>query len=559
MTMKNISPTLSKAVLFQVIISLLLLVGFSYRASTSHAQAKPPYDKATLILGLKQSARDKKLTQADFVQLIVQRGVNFQMTSRDEAELRLAGASDEVIAAARNNYRYVPKPLPKGTGSLRINSTMADCKVLLNGQMRGATDSNGALILSPLRAGQYRIVLKKDEFEEQERAVTVAPGIEVVENFALTKVKGRLTVNPSIPGAAVRLNGIEYPAGVKDLSIPADTYEVRVSKSGFRTFTKSITVNPRSSVTVDAPLESVPVEELVVQASSYLRASQYPQAIAASREILSSHPDNAQATVLLGLAYYYSEQYALSATALTRAVALGEQVILPIRHHHRVLFSDDLCSGRLTVGRGELSFTSADKTGHDFTVAANKIYELTSEPRKGGRVHVQVGIQKGAKEEKKTYNFHVSHAGTRRFDPNNASSITVVYCNNCDEETQVIYQLLRQLKDGPAVVAPQPAVNSEASAGSGPTTIEPPSSVFRAYVNAGQFKLAVPNNWKEVVTATRNVVFAPDGSYTVVNARTNFSHGVQIGIIPVRGATLPKAVEQLVNAIIKSAPYLKQG
>jgi hypothetical protein len=286
-----------------------------------------------------------------------------------------------------------------------------------------------------------------------------------VENFSLSGVKGRQTVNPNIPGAEVRLNGVEYPGGVKELSIPAETYEVRVSKPGFRTFTKTITLSPRGSVTVDAPLEIVPVEQLLAQAASYLQSSRYPQAIASSREILAGHPDNAPATVLLGLAYYYSEEYSESATTLTRAIALGQQFILPIRHIHKGIFNEELCSGRLTIGKGMLGFTSTDKTGHDFNVPANKIYELTFEPRKQGRVHVQVGIPKGSKEEKKTYNFHVSHAATRRFDPNNETSIIVVYCINCDAETDVIYQLLRQLKDAPAPSSTQPQLESESTAG----------------------------------------------------------------------------------------------
>jgi hypothetical protein len=570
MTTRKISPRSLKTIQnLAIAISLLLI--FNSISRESHAQTNPPYPKATLIAGLKQSAKDKKLSQQDFVQLIQQRGVDFQMTARDEAELRIAGASNEVIAAIGQNYRYVPKPLPKGTGSLTISSTLADCKVLVNGQARGTTDGNGLLRLPPLKAGQYKIVLRKENYEEQERVVVVPAGVELREQFALTGVKGRLTVNPNIPAAEVKLNGVAYPAGVGDLSLPAGSYEVRVSKPGFRTFTKNIIVTPRGSVTVDALLEQVPVEQLVAQAGSLIQASRYAEAIATSRELLAAYPDNAQGSKLLGLAYFLSARYSESVPFLTRAMSLGEQVVLPIQHHHRGVFNNELCSGSLTIGRGMLGFVSQDKQGHDFNVPASKIYELAAEPQKDGRVHVQVGIQKGPKEDKKTYNFHVSHAGTKHLDSNNPSSIMVLFCNSCEDETQAVYQVLRQLKDGSTSVV-RPSLTTEGLAGppalkrqtsaevaANTTTVGLPSAVFRPYNNPGRYKLGVPANWKEVVSAERNAVFAPDGATTVVNSRTNYTHGVQLGVVPTQGLALPQAFERLIAVVLKSEPYLKQS
>lgn len=426
--------------------------------TSTFAQAKKPITKD----GLVEAIRLKGFTTKELVKQIETRGVSFEMTSEIEAEMRGAGAQPELIEAARANYRpaspFEQTPqLPKGTGALTINSTMAGCQVFLNGVSRGVTNTDGTLRL-PLKAGRYKVVLKKENYEEQERSVIVASGAEAVESFSLTAIQGRLTVNTSIPGADVTLNGVEFPAGIRDLSIPAETYEVRVSKPGFRTFTKTITLNPRGSVTVDASLEPVPIEESLAQVASYLQAKRYPEAISSGREVLASHPNNSKANLLMGLAYYYSDQYSDGVEFLTKAITLGEQVVLPIKHHHAAFLSDDLCTGRITIGRGTIAFSSTDRGGHDFIVPANKIYGLKFEPDKAGRVHVRVGIQKGkgTKEDKKTYNFHVIHAYLIPANPNDPSSIKSVRCDNCGHEAQLVYQLLGQLKETPSKLSDSP-------------------------------------------------------------------------------------------------------
>jgi hypothetical protein len=70
-------------------------------AGSALAQAKKPISKQGLINAVKINS----LSTADLVTDIQARGVDFKMTTGNESQLRAAGATTEVIEAARANYR----------------------------------------------------------------------------------------------------------------------------------------------------------------------------------------------------------------------------------------------------------------------------------------------------------------------------------------------------------------------------------------------------------------------------------------------------------------------
>src|ERR1043166_938650 len=69
-----------------------LLTIANLQPSTTDAQSKAPYSKKQLVDALRKNQKDHSLTAQDFVQYIEQRGVDFQLTGSDEANLREAGA-----------------------------------------------------------------------------------------------------------------------------------------------------------------------------------------------------------------------------------------------------------------------------------------------------------------------------------------------------------------------------------------------------------------------------------------------------------------------------------
>ncbi len=91
-------------------LSILLLAASCAAAllpAGALAQAKKPISKKGLLTAIKING----LTTREFVREIETRGVDFEMSSADEAEIRSAGARPEIIEAARLNYR-APRTRP---------------------------------------------------------------------------------------------------------------------------------------------------------------------------------------------------------------------------------------------------------------------------------------------------------------------------------------------------------------------------------------------------------------------------------------------------------------
>jgi hypothetical protein len=411
------------------------------------AQTAPPYDKATLIAGLKRNAKDKLLSQADFVRAIEKRGVAFQMTTSDEAQLRLAGATDEVIAAIKNNYRYVPKLLPKGTGSLTINSSVADCKVLVNGLLRGTTDASGVLTLPPLRADRYRILLKKENYEEQARVVLVSAGVEATETFNLAPLKGSLTIVPVPATARVTIRGLEYRDGVRNLALEPGSYDVRVSANGYKSVERAVMINPGQPSSISIVLEVLRIEETLKESIQSLQQKNFSRAIALSREILSAKPEEPKANLVLGLSYFRVGSYDDAVSNLVKAILLGEQITLPVQRHTKYGLTgenDNLTPGELLISKNLLEFRPSGGSSL-FSVPFDKVYRVIQEDNRGGRVQIKVGDPKKKKDDGKDYNFHPEQAGLRQVLTFGSRKIEI-HCENCLPVTQAIYQIVLQVK-----------------------------------------------------------------------------------------------------------------
>lgn len=96
----NILTQFSGSRLTLLIGTALLLVGLFVPAIT-YGQAKKPISKDGLIRAIRLNG----LSTRELVEIIQQRGVEFQVTPEIEAEMRAAGARPDVIEAARSNYR----------------------------------------------------------------------------------------------------------------------------------------------------------------------------------------------------------------------------------------------------------------------------------------------------------------------------------------------------------------------------------------------------------------------------------------------------------------------
>lgn len=421
---------------------------------TNDAQSKVPYSKKQLVEALRKNQVDHRLTAQDFIQYIEQRGVDFELTGSDEADLREAGAVPEVVLAIVRNYRE--PPLPKGSGALTINSGLADCQVFINGQLRGSTNVGGRLKLRPLKAGPYRVVVRKDKYEEQQRSISVASGLESNEIFSLTPLKGSLTVLPNISGVKVIVNGSEYADVVRNLTLEPGIYGVKVTKPGYKTVLQTITIGPGQPVNVPVTLEVIKIEEFLANADESFRLRNYPRAIGFAKDIVEAQPNDAKANFLLGMSYFYNGNYDAAVAPLIKAISLGEVVSIPLQRHTKYGIlgeNDQLTPGTLTIGKNLLAFQN-QAGANLFSVPLDKVYRVIPEDNRGGRLQIKVGNPSKQKDSGKDYNFHPMQARLQQ-EVVGTNVVFKIYCNGCVPTVQAIYQIIEQSRHG---VAQSPTV-----------------------------------------------------------------------------------------------------
>ena len=85
--------------------------------------------------------------------------------------------------------------------------------------------------------------------------------------------------------------------------------------------------------------------------------------------------------------------------------------------------------------------------------------------------------------------------------------------------------------------------------------VEPPSPRFRTYDENGDFRVSVPENWREVQTSS-TVTFAPDGAYGTRDGQTIFTHGVEIGLTRNETHDLQTATQELIDSLANGNPSL---
>lgn len=303
--------------------------------------------------------------------------------------------------------------------------------------------------MRPLKAGPYRVVVRKDKYEEQQRSISIASGVESNESFSLTPLKGSLTVLPNISGAKVIVNGSEYPDAVRNLTLEPGVYGVKVTKSGYKTFLQTVTIGPGQPLNVPVTLEVIKIEELLANANESFRLRNYPRTIGLANDIVEVQPNDPKANFLLGMSYFNNGNYDAAVAPLVKAVSLGEVVSISLQRHTKYGIlgeNDQLTPGTLTIAKNLLAFQT-QAGANLFSVPLDKVYRVIPEDNRGGRLQIKVGNPSKQKDSGKDYNFHPMQARLRQ-QVVGTSIVLQIYCNGCVPTVQAIYQVIEQSRQG---------------------------------------------------------------------------------------------------------------
>ncbi|HVQ38251.1 MAG TPA: PEGA domain-containing protein [Pyrinomonadaceae bacterium] len=136
-------------------------------------------------------------------------------------------------------------------------------------------DATGIAKLTNLKLGQHIVTARKTGYREQRQLVDLKPGENEPLSVALELLKGTLSVSPGVADAEINLKSIDanqgvgsYTGSINQVAFPPGEYEITVSKKGYKTATRRLTIKPAESVYLEPQLEPLPVERPRAEAMS---------------------------------------------------------------------------------------------------------------------------------------------------------------------------------------------------------------------------------------------------------------------------------------------------
>jgi len=190
-------------------------------------------------------APPKALTKQDVIRLLKgdvapkrvaaiarERGIDFQMTTEVEGDLRQAGTTEELLKALRE---ISPKPLAPPV--LEIQSKPGHAQVYVDDAFSGETSDQGRLKVLNLAPGNHRVRLTHDGYHDDEQAIDLVAGQTASVSASLKTIgTTTLTLTPELisieKGQTVTLSWSSENATEFDLEPGVG----RVEPRGSRTF-----------------------------------------------------------------------------------------------------------------------------------------------------------------------------------------------------------------------------------------------------------------------------------------------------------------------------------
>ena len=186
---------------------------------------------------------------------------------------RPAGASTE--SRSRGSSSRKPTTSPALPAELTINVTPSDARIWLNDQETGSREPDGSLRLRGLKPGTFTIIARRLNYRDYSRTIILEPKQSEFISVALVPLPGRISVTPSLAGAAITLTNKEnnmsigrYSEKVSDLEVPAGSYKISVTKTGYWDSVRDIYVKPAERIYLEPQLEPMPVEKPALRRSS---------------------------------------------------------------------------------------------------------------------------------------------------------------------------------------------------------------------------------------------------------------------------------------------------
>ena len=361
------------------VLSLLVVL-----SAPTFAQAKKPITK----VGLSEALKENGLSPRELSRYIQQRGVNFQMTAEDEADLRAVGAGPEVIDVARANYRPTT-PVPSVPRK-------AEPPPVLSPTPPPATSTGTAPTL----------------------AIKVPPGPPLSKSEVITMLQSGVAVDRVERFVEVRGVDFNITQNIAREIMDSGGNRSLVGAIGEKSLgaTSSPTSGPAPVSAPSAPISTGPdYDDLTDQAQTALSANQHVSAVRILQQAIKVDPSQSRAYQMLGKTQLYHNRDVVGAERTMRAaIEHGGEAVFEVFHDHDGFFRA-YCKGSFFVSKGGVTFR-ADDGRHTFEANDSIIKEVRLNGFTGieyGAFHVKVIASNG-----KQVNFNFAPATAQRPEAN---------------------------------------------------------------------------------------------------------------------------------------------
>ena len=154
---------------------------------------------------------------------------------------------------AGDTIELAPIYLEKLDGQLELSTTPSKVSVTLNGQYQGITP-----LTIYLAAGQrHQLSLFKDGYQQKTETINVPSGKIESLKLALEPQLGQVTVNASVPGALLYIDGRLMGRANQSVTLTAKQHDIVVKKEGYVDY--QATVLPRADLQqiIDAQMKTI--------------------------------------------------------------------------------------------------------------------------------------------------------------------------------------------------------------------------------------------------------------------------------------------------------------
>jgi serine/threonine protein kinase len=362
----------------------------------------------------------------------------------DAAPAPVAPALTPVPSGSAPGDVASPVASAPASGSLTLRGP-AGSAVQLDGTDAGVVRPDGTLTLARLAPGRHVIAVGKDGYRREQRTINVAAGRTDVMDVSLTQLPGTLTVTANVHGATLQIEGMpgRYSDQISGVELAVGHHKITASREGYKPAAIDVEIRAGEPTRASLSLEALSPDELLGDAHNAFRLGDYEKAASSARTILMANPQHAGAVLLVGQASFRMKRYADSITYLGRAIDLGQEVELPVKHRHAggLGLREGYCDGTVVLSKAGFGYHGSASKEHDFITEPAKVLEARSLQF---RVDTRVAIRNGAKEDKKNFDF--VHPGVIRVAADNASLLTELRCVACDESMNVLFTLLQRLR-----------------------------------------------------------------------------------------------------------------